>query len=67
MNDSNEALKRAQESFKKRPGRVVPTYEVEARVTREKTAQLKALRLAKEAADKTGEATTKPGQPNKSR
>jgi hypothetical protein len=30
-------------------------YEVEAQVTREKTARLRALRLAKEAADKGGQ------------
>jgi hypothetical protein len=34
-------------------------YEVQAKITREKTARLKALRLAKEAAEKRKEVTVK--------
>jgi hypothetical protein len=52
--NSDQARQRAQRSFKKeeraQDGRAaVMEYETEARVTREKTARLKALRLAKEA------------------
>jgi hypothetical protein len=52
--NSDEARRRAEKSFKQeqrtRHGRKAMTeYEVQARATREKTARLKALRLAKEA------------------
>ena len=52
--DSDQARQRAERSFKKEQrahdGRVAVTeYEAEVRATREKTARLKALRLAKEA------------------
>jgi hypothetical protein len=53
--DSDHAGRRAEKRFKKRMsarsiGRAAVTeYEAEARATREKTARLKALRLAKEA------------------
>jgi len=52
MNDSNEALKRAQESIKRQRGKALPTYEAEALAVRDKTARLRALRLAKEATEK---------------
>ena len=53
--NSDQARQRAEKSFKKeeraQDGRAAVTeYETEARATREKTARLKALRLAKEAA-----------------
>jgi hypothetical protein len=63
MDDSDEALKRAQESFKRQRGKVPPAYEAEARAIREKTARLKALRLAKAAAEKKEEVSVKPGKP----
>jgi hypothetical protein len=63
MNDSDEALKRAQEGFKKQRGNTPPPYEIEARAIREKTARLKALRLAKAAAEKKQEVSVKPGKP----
>jgi hypothetical protein len=52
--NSEQARQRAEKSFKKeervRDGRMTMTeYEAQARTTREKTACLKALRLAKEA------------------
>jgi hypothetical protein len=52
--DSDQARQRAERSFKKeqraQDGRAAVTeYEAEARATREKTARLKALRLAREA------------------
>jgi len=52
--DSDQARQRAERRFKKeqrsQDGRAAVTeYEAEARATREKTARLKALRLAKEA------------------
>jgi hypothetical protein len=40
MNASDEALKRAQEGFKKRRGNTPPPYEIEAHAIREKTARL---------------------------
>jgi hypothetical protein len=63
MEDSNEALKRAQESFRKQRGKAPPAYEAEARAIREKTARLKALRLAKAATEKKEEVSVKPGKP----
>jgi hypothetical protein len=62
MKDSDEALKRAQGSFKKRSSKSVPAYEAEARAMREKTARLKALRLAK-TAEKKQEVPVKPRKP----
>jgi hypothetical protein len=52
--DSDQARQRAERRFKKeqrsQDGRAAVTeYEAEARATREKTARLKALRLAREA------------------
>ena len=52
--NSDTARQRAEKSFKKeeraRDGRMAMSeYEAQARATREKTARLKALRLAKEA------------------
>jgi hypothetical protein len=54
--NSDQARQRAERSFKKeeraqdaRAAGAVTEYETEARATREKTARLKALRLAKEA------------------
>jgi hypothetical protein len=52
--DSDQARQREERSFKKeqraQDGQAAATeYEAEARATREKTARLKALRLAKEA------------------
>jgi len=52
--NSDQAQQRAERNFKKeeraQDGRAAVTeYEAEARATREKTARLKALRLAKEA------------------
>ena len=61
---SDQSRQRAEKSFKKeeraRDGRKAMTeYEVQARATREKTARLKALRLAKEAQAKTEEPPSK--------
>jgi hypothetical protein len=55
-NVSKEAQKRAEASLKKdgraREGaKAMPAYEAEARAVREKTARLRALRLAKKAAE----------------
>jgi hypothetical protein len=54
---SNEARARAEASFRKeeraKEGKeVMMEYQANVRMVREKTARLKALRLAKEAADK---------------
>jgi hypothetical protein len=62
VNGSDEALKRAQESFKKQRGKAPPAYEADARAVREKTARLKALRLAK-TAEKKQEVPVKPRKP----
>jgi hypothetical protein len=56
--DANQARARAEASFKKeeraREGaKAMMEYEAEARATREKTARLRALRLAKEGLRKT--------------
>jgi hypothetical protein len=61
----NQARKRAEARFKKeeraRDGaKAMMEYEVEARVVREKTARLRALRLAKELAEKEAKPTKKP-------
>ncbi len=70
-NNSKEAKTRAEASFKKKEqqakegAKAMVQYEAERHATREKTARLKALRLAKEAADKEAEATTKAAAPAK--
>jgi hypothetical protein len=57
-NNSKEARDRAEASFKKQEQRAregakaVADYEAEGRAMREKTARLKSLRMAKEAAEK---------------
>ena len=56
---SDEARARAEANFKKEErakdgGKAVTEYQANSRMIREKTERLKALRLAKEAADKTG-------------
>ena len=61
----DQAQQRAERNFKKeeraRDGRLAMIeYEVQARATREKTARLKALRLAKEAQAQTDELPAKP-------
>jgi len=55
---SDEARARAEANFKKEErakdgGKAVMEYQANSRMIREKTERLKALRLAKEAADKT--------------
>ena len=55
--ESNEARARAEASFKKEErakdgAKAMTEYQANARMVREKTERLKALRLAKEAADK---------------
>jgi len=55
--ESNEARDRAQASFRKEErakdgAKAMMDYQANARMVREKTERLKALRLAKEAADK---------------
>jgi hypothetical protein len=68
-NNSKEALeKRAEASFRKeeraKDGKKgTAEYEAEGRAIREKTARLRALRLAKEAAEKNEEVATKPVKP----
>lgn len=64
--NSNQARERAEASFKKEEGardsaKVMMEYEAEARLIREKTARLRALRLAKEVAEKEAKLTKKPG------
>ena len=60
-NPDKEAQVRAEASFKRkeqqaRDGKIATVeYEAAAKATREKTARLKALRLAKEAADREAE------------
>ncbi|MGH6674328.1 MAG: hypothetical protein ACRECV_20460 [Xanthobacteraceae bacterium] len=55
---SDEARARAEASFRKEErakegAKAMMEYQANGRIVREKTARLKALRLAKEAADKT--------------
>ncbi len=62
---SDQARQQAEKKFKQeeraRDGRqAMIEYEVQARATREKTARLKALRLAKEAQAQTEEPPAKP-------
>jgi hypothetical protein len=61
---SNEARSRADASFKKEErakdgAKAMMEYQANGRALREKTERLKALRLAKEAADKKAELTGK--------
>ncbi len=64
--NSKEAKTRAEASFKKKEQQAKEgaearmQYEAERHAVREKTARLKSLRLAKEAADKETEAQSKP-------
>jgi hypothetical protein len=56
---SNEAKARAEASFKKEErakegAKAMSEYQANSKIVRERMAQLKALRLAKEAADKAG-------------
>jgi len=56
---SDEVRARAEANFKKEErakdgARAMMEYQANSRMVREKTERLKALRLAKEAADKTG-------------
>jgi len=65
----DQARQRAERNFKKEERQLdarkaMTEYEVQARVTREKTARLKALRLAKEAQAQTEEAQGTPGKDN---
>jgi hypothetical protein len=61
---SSEARARAEASFRKEErakdgAKAMMEYQAHSRVVREKTAKLKALRLAKEAAEKAVEPTAK--------
>jgi hypothetical protein len=61
---SSEARSRAEASFRKEErakdgAKAMMEYHAHSRVIREKTAKLKALRLAKEAAEKEAELTEK--------
>src|SRR5262245_1271270 len=53
--ESRKAIRKAQEAKQ-----AIPQYEVDAQVVREKTARLRALRLAKEVADAKEAAEKKP-------
>jgi len=69
---SDKARRWAEAVFKKeerdRDGRAAMTeYEVQARATREKTARLKALRLAAEAQAQTENPVERPAKPTKRR
>jgi hypothetical protein len=62
---SSEARVRAEASFRKEErakdgAKAMVEYQTNGKLMREKTARLKALRLAKEAADKKGELADKP-------
>jgi len=68
--DSGQARQRAEKSFSReeraRNGKnAMMEYETQARAIREKTARLKALRLAKEAETKTVEPTGHPAKQTK--
>lgn len=61
---SSEARARAEASFRKEErakdgAKAMMEYQAHSRVVREKTAKLRALRLAKEAAEKAAEAAKK--------
>jgi len=67
---SKEALERAEAEFKKKTKEAATAaneYSAERLAIREKTARLRALRLAKEAAEMEAAAATKPVAPKKSR
>lgn len=67
---SKEALERAEAEFKKKTKEAATAaneYSAERLAVREKTARLRALRLAKEAAEMEAAAATKPVAPKKSR
>jgi hypothetical protein len=68
--NSKDVMDRAEASFKKeeraREGaKAMRDYEAEGRAVREKTARLKLLRLAKEAAEKNAEPPKKASRPSK--
>ena len=68
----DQARRRAERNFKREEraldGRKAMTeYEVQARATREKTARLKALRLAAEAQGQTEKPVEHPAKPTKRR
>jgi len=67
---SSDAQIRAEASFKKAErakdgAKAMMEYQANSRVVREKMAQLKALRLAKEAAEKANEPAVKQKKPGK--
>jgi hypothetical protein len=67
---SSDAQVRAEASFKKTErakdgAKAMMEYQANGRVVREKMAQLKALRLAKEAAEKASEPAVKQKKPGK--
>ena len=68
---SKQALERAEAEFKKKKTKEAATaaneYSAERLAVREKTARLRALRLAKEAAEMEAAAATKPVAAKKSR
>ncbi|MFZ3360980.1 MAG: transcriptional regulator [Xanthobacteraceae bacterium] len=70
---SSEAKARAETNFKKEErvkegAKAMSEYQANGRVVREQMARLRALRLAKEAADKAaGEALPPPGKPAKAK
>ncbi len=69
---SSEAHARAEASFRKEErakdgAKAMMEYQANGRAVREKMARLKALRLAKEAADKERELAGKPAQGRRSR
>jgi hypothetical protein len=62
---SKEAHDRAEAAFKKQEqqrARISAEYEAEADLVRERTARLKSLRLAREAAQKIADANQKPAE-----
>ena len=66
----DQARQRAERNFKKEERaldarKAMTEYEVQARATREKTARLKALRLAKEAQAQTENPVEHPAKPTK--
>ena len=65
--DANAARTRAEANFRKEErakdgAKAMMEYQAQGRAIREKTARLKALRLAKETADKAGEKPAKPAR-----
>ena len=73
MSDNpNPARARAEASFKKEQQRqdgaiAMAEYEAQTQAIREKTTRLRALRLAKEAADKISDLNTKPTAKSRAR